>query len=124
MLKKILLTKKFLLAILILAAFLSFYPHVSYPFPLHVDEWFHINVAKEIVKNNFAMPSADVFTGTASSTSQEPGWHYALAIFTFLFNPNIFVWQFLPPIVTLLGSKATKKAEIKAVLFPQRFAKK
>ena len=92
-----------LAAILAIAITVSFLPHFSYPFPLHVDEWFHIAVGKQIAANNFLPPQLEVFTGIETFTSQELGWHYLLAIFVFLFNPDIFAWQFLTLLMAVLA---------------------
>ena len=39
-----------LLLIILLGIFITYIPHLEYPFPLHVDEWHHIALAEEIAK--------------------------------------------------------------------------
>lgn len=76
-------------------------------FPLHVDEWFHIGVAKAIVANDFLPITSDPFTGIANVLiQQELAWHYLLALIA-VFNPSIFVWKIFPPIMAILAVLST-----------------
>lgn len=88
-----------LLFILLIATFLTFYPHLNYPYPLHVDEWFHISEAKMIASNQ----KTDWYSGKAFNLGMERAWHITLAIIQKLFNPSITQWAFLPTIIHILG---------------------
>lgn len=97
-------TKIFLIIILILL-FINTYN--SYIFPLHVDEWFHIAVAKEIVSNNFFPITFDPFDGSWSIiVQQELAWHYLLALIA-VFDPSIFVWKVVPIVMAVLAVLST-----------------
>ncbi|MBI4338209.1 MAG: hypothetical protein HY683_10325 [Chloroflexi bacterium] len=70
-----------LLAVLALAAFLTYRPHASYPLPLHVDEWFHYAYAQAVADTESAT-FADPFFGTRTiSEHAEGGFHILLAAF-------------------------------------------
>lgn len=67
--------------ILILAAFVSYIPHINYPYPLHVDEWFHITVAQEVIRGS----RIDLYSGQPFALGMERLWHLMLAgIFLFV----------------------------------------
>jgi len=84
-----------LILILILACILSIYHHISYPYPFHVDEWYHIARAKQIAFGS----SIDWYFGTNFTIGIELAWHYMLAIIYFIFRPDIQQWIFFPSIV-------------------------
>ncbi|MEM5829573.1 MAG: glycosyltransferase family 39 protein [Candidatus Aenigmatarchaeota archaeon] len=81
-----------LIFILFLASFLTFYPHLNYPYPLHVDEWFHISVAKMIASNQ----KIDWYSGKPFELGLERGWHLTLAFIQKFFNLSVKQWVFLP----------------------------
>lgn len=83
-----------LAAILILSAFSAYIPHMNYPYPLHVDEWFHITVAEEIIHNS----AIDLYSGTPFHLGMERAWHIMLAGI-FLIFPPLTIYLFL--IITL-----------------------
>lgn len=87
-----------LIFILLLAAFLIFYPHLNYPFPLHVDEWFHITEAKMILQSNI-----DWYSGKQFNLGMERAWHLSLAAIQAIFNLSITQWIFVPVIMHLLA---------------------
>jgi len=67
--------------ILILTAFVSYIPHINYQYPLHVDEWFHITIAQEVLNGN----KIDLYSGQPFALGMERLWHLMLAgIFLFV----------------------------------------
>ena len=64
-----------LIPIVFIAGFLTFYPHINYQYLLHVDEWFHISQAKQIFLNS----NIDWYGGNTFSLGLEKGWHMSLA---------------------------------------------
>lgn len=94
---------KILIVITLIFTFLLvFQPHLSYRWPLHVDEWHHIS--ESIRLNNYGeyfevlrSTSALRFGGT------EMGFHFFLFLLSWLFNLTT-IYQFLPAIWTVLSS--------------------
>lgn len=88
--------------ILLLSAFLTYYPHLNYPYPLHVDEWYHIYVAEHIAR--FGSPSQlEIYTARFSATDVEQGFHYLLALVYAIFSPAITQWLYLPILFELIA---------------------
>jgi hypothetical protein len=88
-----------LIPIIILVCILTFYPHINYPYLLHVDEWFHIARAKQVVLNT----SFDWYTAETFNLGMERAWHSLLASIEFLFKPSITQWSYLPTILHVLA---------------------
>ncbi len=72
-----------LVPILGLAFYMAFIPNISYPYPIHIDEWVHI------AHNNALLQAADInypdpFSGQATSSvvvTLEAGFHILFAVF-------------------------------------------
>jgi len=76
------------------------YEHFSYPYPLHVDEWFHIGMARTIMNNNYNS-SIDTWTGNEMlSPSFESGWHYALAAYGKITGDTFVAYLFLAALMS------------------------
>ena len=88
-----------LIPILILACLLTFYPHLNYPYLLHVDEWFHVAQAKQVVLGS----DINWYTGETFALGMERAWHTFLASIYFLFKPSIAQWSYLPTILHTLA---------------------
>jgi len=84
-----------LIFIIILAFFLNLIPHLNYPYVFHVDEWFHIARAKQIVLAS----KVDWYGGQDFSLGFERGWHLMLAAIYFIFKFDIPHWIYLPSIL-------------------------
>lgn len=91
-----------LLAILVIAAVLTYYPHFYYQFPLLVDEWYHITMAQVIARTG-SIPHFEPYTGHLPLTDLESGYHYLLALIVVLFRPPITAWTYLPTILECLA---------------------
>lgn len=77
-----------ILSLIFLALFILVYsPHINDRFPLHVDEWHHIQEAREIGANGFNL----------SNLTLEVGFQVFLYILSFFIN-LVFSYQFLPAI--------------------------
>jgi hypothetical protein len=73
----------YLLPIIALAFYVAFIPHLSYPYPVHLDEWLHLANSQEIVTEATTNGLTDPFTGGAISGNQlfETGFYLFWAIF-------------------------------------------
>jgi hypothetical protein len=89
----------FLISILLLASFLTYYPHLNYPYPLHVDEWFHIATAKEISLGK----DVDWYSGGKFKFGLERAWHLTLASIQKIFNLNVKQWIYFPIFIHILA---------------------
>ncbi|MFN3528012.1 MAG: hypothetical protein ACK4YO_02805 [Candidatus Altarchaeaceae archaeon] len=91
---------------IIFSLILNFYPHFNYPFPLHVDEYDHIFLAKEIVEKENINNLTDPTGRFSMSNEMEIGYHIFLAeifIFSNLFSEiDVKSYEFLPSILFLL----------------------
>ncbi|MBL7206666.1 MAG: hypothetical protein ISS36_03650 [Candidatus Aenigmarchaeota archaeon] len=91
--------KSFLLiTIIFLAVFLTYYPHIDYPYPLHVDEWFHIANVKMLALNE----EIDWYSGEIIRTDLEIGWHGALLLIG-IFNLSVNQWTLVPSFLHVLA---------------------
>ncbi len=88
-----------IIPILLLAAFSSYIPHMNYPYPLHVDEWFHITVAEEITHNS----AIDLYSGQPFHLGMERAWHIMLAGI-FLILPPLKIYPFLIMALSILAT--------------------
>lgn len=92
-----------LVAILIITTFLTYYPHINYPFPLHVDEWYHISMAQSIAKTG-SISHPDPYLAHFTDTSDvEGGYHTLLALIIVLFHPPITAWAYPPAILQAIA---------------------
>ncbi|MEM5792883.1 MAG: glycosyltransferase family 39 protein, partial [Candidatus Aenigmatarchaeota archaeon] len=81
--------------IIILGCFLTFYPHLNYPYPIHVDEWFHISEAKMMASEQ----DIDWYSGKPFRLGMERGWHLTLSFFQLIFKLDPKEWIFVPLII-------------------------
>src|SRR3989344_3014180 len=86
-------TLSLLFLILLIGSFINFMPHSNYNYPLHVDEWTHFTNSKHISNG-----SPLYFGG--ESNSLEEGFHILLAVLNLLGVPYLFMFKFLPFIIT------------------------
>ena len=86
--------KLYLTLIAFLAFCLTFYPHLNYKYPFHVDEWFHITEAKMIVLS----AEKNWFDSNPFKISMEPAWHFLLASIQLL-NLEANQWIIFPAIL-------------------------
>lgn len=94
-----------LIPILGLAVYVSFIPHQSYPYPLHVDEWLHLAFAKAIMDGGNATIvnpfSGDTLIGP--STNLEAGFHIFWGIFQRLSGISwIAIFRYFPSIIFII----------------------
>lgn len=69
--------------VLLLAFYLAFIPHLSYPYPVHIDEWSHQAFATELMENQGTSDITDPFTGEKPQWNQkmELGFHFYWGFF-------------------------------------------
>jgi hypothetical protein len=72
-----------LLPIMGLAFYVAFIPHQSYPYPVHIDEWFHIAFANEVMGKAHLLNLSEPFLGGAPVWNQyfELGFHVFFGVF-------------------------------------------
>jgi len=76
------------LAVVVCAtAVLAYYPHIDYPYPLHVDEWHHIYEASRLAQGEY---------GLHSLASFEVGYHVFLALLLKLGVNLVLSYKYLP----------------------------
>jgi hypothetical protein len=94
--------KYFLLAgIFVLATFISYIPHLDYRYPLHVDEWYHVTVSKQIAETGGF--SLDPFTGKAVFDDFEIGYHWLLALIHKITGLGFLIPTYLPAIFSIIS---------------------
>ncbi|MCX7759275.1 MAG: hypothetical protein N2169_06695 [bacterium] len=86
------------LLIVLLALTLTYYPHLNYPYPFHVDEWFHIAEGKMIAQNS----PINWFDNLPFKLSMEPAWHFLLACIQLLKLEAVH-WTIFPAIFHVIG---------------------
>ncbi|MDE1767106.1 MAG: glycosyltransferase family 39 protein [Thaumarchaeota archaeon] len=96
------LTVILLVLVLFLSVALTYYPHISYQFPLHVDEWYHIATAQSIAKTG-PLTHLSIYTGQLSPVDIEIGYHTLLALVLILFEPSITAWTYIPLILQVIA---------------------
>lgn len=78
---------------------MTFYPHLEYSYLLHVDEWFHVSQAKQVVfESDISWYSSEQF-----NLGMERTWHTMLASIYLIFRPSIPQWIYLPTILHVLS---------------------
>lgn len=91
--------------ILGLAFFIAYIPHLNYPFPLHVDEWFGLVSSKAIMQAQ-DLTYLHPLSGTQVMTpwvSPEIGFHLFLGVFQRISGISwLAVFRYLPSIIFLL----------------------
>jgi len=96
----------FLVLIVILTLFLVYHPHFDYPLPLHVDEWFHVGMAREIMYKGYPF-GFDAWTGINRSSTLEIGWHYFLSAYGKLTGDSLQAYLLIPGIFAVLAVLST-----------------
>ncbi|MFC2072338.1 hypothetical protein ACFLUU_06495 [Chloroflexota bacterium] len=94
-----------LLPIMVLAFYITFIPHLNYPYPVHLDEWTHLANAKQIVRQASAFDVTNPVSGGQASTNQvyEVGFILPLAIFHQVSGiPWLTVFRYFPSIIFMV----------------------
>lgn len=91
-----------LFPILVLAFFVTFIPHITYPYALHIDEWVHIAYANALLDSG-TVYHASPFSGLGSGgivALLESGYHIPMAIFQrFSGVPWVDIARYAPGII-------------------------
>jgi hypothetical protein len=95
-----------LVGVLILAFYLAYLPHLSYPYPVHVDEWVLWAESRSVQQTaSILFPSP--FYGTISvdtRTVLETGYRLFLANFQYISGlPWEVIFRYLPPFIVLIN---------------------
>jgi len=89
-----------LAAILCFSFYMAYIPHLDYPYPLHIDEWYHYGMSQELLEEGGLGFEEPFFGETAVEDNPEVGYHLFLSqikLFTGLTWPDIF--RFLPAFI-------------------------
>ncbi len=78
-----------------LAVYLNFMPHLSYKYPLHVDEWVHFQYSNHLSDNS------PLYFGESYKNNLESGFHFLLATLNSLSISYLFMFNFFPALFTL-----------------------
>lgn len=92
-----------LLFLIIFASFLNYYHHFNYSYLFHADEWFHVAMAKMILKNE----KINWYSGKEFRVGMERGWHFLLASFQKIFSLNIKQWTYIPTFFLIISILST-----------------
>ncbi|MFA5023075.1 MAG: hypothetical protein WC385_01835 [Candidatus Paceibacterota bacterium] len=97
---------KWLILVLTLAVFglIIFWPHLSYPFPFHVDEWHHLTEAKRLANPGEYFNWLQAEPGRATS-GLEIGFQVLLLFLSKIFN-IISIYKFLPALWAIFSGLA------------------
>ena len=90
-----------LIPVILLAFFIAFIPHLSYPYPLHVDEWENLARSGAIMSAG-GITSVDPLTGSAINVSSEleAGFHVFWGVFQAISGISwIDIYRFFPAII-------------------------
>ena len=84
-----------IIILVLIATFLLIYsPHFSYPYPLHADEWFHLELAKRLVSGEYDF----------SRYISYPFAYNLISLMIFIFNQPVLIYKFLPALFAVLSS--------------------
>lgn len=83
--------------VLVLTAFLVYSPHWNYNYPLHADEWHHIQEANSLLNGKYELNSVSAF---------EIGYHVFLACLNLIGIDLVLAYKFLPVVFAIFASSA------------------
>ena len=81
--------------ILVLGVVLASYPHWNYPYPLHVDEWFHIAEGKMVAQG----AGINWYSGQKFGLGMERAWHVTLGLVQKVLGLNVKEWMIFPAVM-------------------------
>jgi hypothetical protein len=93
-----------LVLILALAFYVTLYPHLQDPYPLHLDEWNNFTYFQGVI-NNGSVSFSDPWYGgeNRSYTSVEVGFHVFWAVFQRLSNiPLLIIFKYFPSVIFVI----------------------
>jgi len=94
-----------LLPILGLAFYIAFIPHQNYPYPLHVDEWFHLAYSKAMLQSG-STTFIEPFFGQATiglGSNLEAGFHLFWGVFQQLSGISwMTIFRYFPSIIFII----------------------
>lgn len=94
-----------LVPIMGLAFYIAFIPHSNYPYPVHIDEWFHMAFANEIIGKASVSGLTNPFSGGAPLWNQsfELGFHLFSAVFHQISGiPWLDIVRYFPGIIFIM----------------------
>lgn len=94
-----------LLPIMGLAFYIAFIPHHNYPYPVHIDEWFHMALANEIIVKASVEGLTDPFLGGPPMWHQsvQMGFHLLSAVFHQISGiPWLDIVRYFPGIIFIM----------------------
>ena len=87
------------------AFYIAFIPHQNYPYPVHIDEWFHMAFSNEIIGKASVLSLNDPFSGGVSLWNQsfELGFHLFFAVFHQISGiPWLDIVRYFPGIIFII----------------------
>ncbi len=92
----------FLVAILGLAFYIAFIPHIDYPYPVHMDEWHHLGNAKTMMATGNVNAKVPYLTYSIKGVTQnlEAGSHLFIGLFQSVSGISwMALFRYLPPVI-------------------------
>ena len=94
-----------LLPLLGLAFYIAYIPHISYPYPLHVDEWVHLAYSKAMIQSG-STTFIDPFYGQSIvelGSNLEAGFHLFLGAFQAVSGISwMDIFRYFPGIIFII----------------------
>ncbi|MDP2931952.1 MAG: hypothetical protein Q8O05_05585 [Chloroflexota bacterium] len=92
-----------LVAILVLAFFMASIPHLTYEYPLHIDEWMRYGGAQSVVATGHIVYPSPFQAGETVSPDEEIGFHLLLGELQMITGVSwLNLFRFLPGIILAL----------------------
>jgi hypothetical protein len=91
--------------IMVLGFYMAFIPHLSYPYPVHLDEWIHLACSNQVINQGTAVGLTDPFSGGEPNANQvfEVGFHVFWAVFHQISGlPWLDIYKYCPSIIFLM----------------------
>lgn len=88
-----------------LAFYIAFIPHSNYPYPVHIDEWFHMAFANEIIGQAGVSGLSNPFSGGEPLWNQffELGFHVFFAVFRMISGISwLEIIRYFPSIIFMI----------------------
>lgn len=91
-----------LIPVMALAFYIAFIPHMSYPYPVHLDEWTHLACTNQIIEQQTVSGLIDPFSGSGPIWNQsvEVSFHVLWAVFHQISGlPWLDIFRYFPGII-------------------------
>jgi len=94
-----------LLLIMGLAFYIAFIPNLTYPYPVHIDEWTHLAYSNEIIKEASAVGLSSPYSGGGPDMNQifEVSYHLFWAVFKQISGMSwLTIFRYFPGVIFII----------------------